>query len=499
MSGRPARATLAWPAALAALTGVVLGARLLTLAPGPEDMDSFLFARALDRYSVAEMRPHFPGYPVYVWAGRLARALTGDPFSALHLVSIVSSALAVVPLALLAAAWRREAGGTGGEARASGVAAALFWSAFPLSWITGTEIYADTLGLLFGLLVLLFVWEAGRRAAPLDAAAGITGGLMLGARLGDFMLLAPLAERLSAGSAPDHPGRVRAVVGGLAAGILPWLAWQWAVDGPALLTLGRSQMRGHFVTWGNTGLMDPDLLTRPTRFLGTQLVFGLGGGFASAVRAAVTVCLVVLLVVGGRRLWRARRPRALLLLWTIPYLVQVMVGVDIGYLRYGLPLVAIVAVVAAIGLPPGRAGVGVASITMAALLFVTVPLAREHHRRPPTELQLARFGAGLDPGRSALLTAGLSQRAINFVGHVAPGLTLVSADPATLRSKAASLEVQGRIVYSGEPAPDRPDEWAPVARFCRSGELDPLSAAEIWLFRYQPGGASAPAPSCAIP
>src|SRR5688572_4536861 len=117
---------------IAALGALV---RWWTVTDFPDQVDSVLFVRGVERYSVAESRPHFPGYPLYIWGARLARVFVGDPLRALHLASVLCAALTTVPLGLLAAAWRRAAmGAEAGDGRTAGTAAALLWNVLPLSW-----------------------------------------------------------------------------------------------------------------------------------------------------------------------------------------------------------------------------------------------------------------------------------------------------------------------------------------------------------------------------
>src|SRR5947207_12273132 len=91
-----------WRPVLSGLVLAGLAGRLATLPRVPDEHDSFLFVRAVERFAVGEARPHWPGYPVYVWLGKLLQALVGDPLLALHLLSAAASALVAWPLASVA-------------------------------------------------------------------------------------------------------------------------------------------------------------------------------------------------------------------------------------------------------------------------------------------------------------------------------------------------------------------------------------------------------------
>jgi len=64
--------------------------------------DSFNFARALVRFDLVKEQPHAPGYPVYIFLGRILFLLTEDQLAALRWISVVSGALTLVPLYFLA-------------------------------------------------------------------------------------------------------------------------------------------------------------------------------------------------------------------------------------------------------------------------------------------------------------------------------------------------------------------------------------------------------------
>ena len=64
--------------------------------------DSFNFARALLKFDLVKEQPHAPGYPIYIFLGRILFLLTGDQLSALRWISVVSGALTLVPLYFLA-------------------------------------------------------------------------------------------------------------------------------------------------------------------------------------------------------------------------------------------------------------------------------------------------------------------------------------------------------------------------------------------------------------
>jgi 4-amino-4-deoxy-L-arabinose transferase-like glycosyltransferase len=485
---------------LAALVLIAGAARWATRSTAFDQMDVVFFVRGVVDYSVDAQRPHFPGYPVFIWAGKAAQWLFPDPLEAVHAVAVAASTLIAVPLALLAAVLRQEDGVGSGESRRAALAAAAIWLVVPGSWITGGEGFSDSLGLLFATLALWCVGRAWGGSPAWSFVAGALGGLTLGVRLVCVTLLGPLAVLvLRDFRAPGDLRRRTAAFLGLVAGCVPWIAWQFWRDGWGLVRAGRRHLFGHFGSWGESALTDAHVWTRPLRLLRTVLVHGLGGGplDGSRTRLVITTLFVVLGVAGAVRLWRrGGHPAALFALWALGYAVYATYAHDVEYPRYSLPLTAAVGVTAALGLPRGWPGTLAVASLVGLVLYVTLPLALEHRRVPPTELQLARYMGGVAPP-AVLLNSDVSLPMVYaFAEELAPRVGLAIAEPDTVGSLAAQHRSEGKTVYATIPDASRPEEWVAVACFQRSAVFDPRSAPEIWLFRHEPGAPPAPIPRC---
>src|SRR2546430_15544273 len=70
--------------------------RVFALARTPWDWDELLFMRALDHFDVASHRPHPPGFPLFIGAAKIVRALGAGDFHALQALSFIA-AVAIVP------------------------------------------------------------------------------------------------------------------------------------------------------------------------------------------------------------------------------------------------------------------------------------------------------------------------------------------------------------------------------------------------------------------
>ncbi|MBX6723618.1 MAG: DUF2723 domain-containing protein, partial [Dactylosporangium sp.] len=84
-----------WRLALLALLLGTFLSRLPFLSTVPFNGDSVHYLLAMEAFDPAQARPHPPGYPLYVLAGKAARLVVGDPHQALVLLSVLASVVAV--------------------------------------------------------------------------------------------------------------------------------------------------------------------------------------------------------------------------------------------------------------------------------------------------------------------------------------------------------------------------------------------------------------------
>jgi hypothetical protein len=145
--------------------------------------DSVRFALAMEHYDVAQMRPHAPGYILYVALGKLADLFVRDARLSLVGVSILASALTLFFLYFLA---------TKMYGPSNGIISALLLLSSPLFWFNGEMPFTYTLEGLFSVIFAYSCYKiiiGEKKWLPVSA---IILGLATGVRQNIIIMLLPL-------------------------------------------------------------------------------------------------------------------------------------------------------------------------------------------------------------------------------------------------------------------------------------------------------------------
>ncbi len=481
--------------------------RLLTIPKFPEFRDSLYFLRGIQHYSVFDRSPHWPGYPVYIWLGSFFHLFISNPNQALHTLSVVFSTLTILPVSALARGFRRVAGGTEAEANLSGIAAAIIWAILPLSWINGSEIFSDPLALFLGLSIFWLTFRAlqpNNRADRYRIFAAFLGGLMLGVRLSYVPLLLPLlyATWLTRKSNIKYKNSgIRLlpvlVLASLVLSVGLWLSWQWAMEGSRFIEAGKIHLAGHYGEWGGSVTTDKSIITRPLRFVETFLVYGLGGWWVDAplLRIPATLGICWLLFMGIKRIAKTSRQNLLLVgMWIMPYSFWILLGNDVNLARYYFPMVGIVCIIMAVGLP-SRLPISLISMVMiiALGLCITLPLALDHQTNPPLGQKLVNYlKSNLSPAQTTVIITEEDTVISTYLSDTAPEYQMEQIAYRDLIHVFWNLEAQGHTLYATMLPQTAQAGWVPTVRFCRGRYLESRGPLELWLYRHIKIGEKAP-------
>ena len=456
--------------ALAVLALVFAIAHVPFLANSLEDIDSVNFALGVRDFDVAAHRPHPPGYPVYIALGKLATAVAGigsdGPQSeveagALSVLSLLAGLAAIFLLYRVFACFSRDE--PAGKLDVIAFAATAIAVTCPLLWYLAVRPMSDLPGLAFALAsqaCLMLAWrrqrpnaDGDRRMPPAVMAASgrmIVAGaflaaLSIGVRSQTMWLTLPLLlmvlfDRIGRGVAGALIGSgTMFVAGGLLWGV-PLLIASGGINA-YLAALGTQA--GEDFTAGEM------LYTNPAP---RAVAFALLRTFVFPWDATSLGVVVLVLAAAGiiQLLLRDRRSLAPVIAMSMPYLAFHLLFQDTSFVRYALPLVPVVAFLAA-------RGITLASAAAVPLAAAAISVAGAAIASPV----LVSYAAESSP--TVRVLAAMKAEARNRMpGAVAMHQTFVRP----LEAEDTGFPVQ-------LPAPPRL-EWLELGKYWKSGRTEPL-------------------------
>ena len=398
--------------------------RLPFLANAPGGWDDVDFALALKNYDVAQMQPHFPGYPIYLLAAFGLFAFIPDEFVALSLLSALSAALAVFPLYVLV----EKVSGT-----KAAVSVLLLWSVAPLVLVLGTQPLSDSFGTLVALCVLASSISAlekrasERKRAIALLASGIFLGLLYGVRL-SYLPLATVP--LWAGYVYLHDTKryqdfLRAVTAAVLVSALWVFGLAYNVGGfDVLWTFATAFTAGHFSDWGGTYHEGASLIDRLTYLFNRQLfAAGIGTPWPGQHAASFLVLGFVIAAFAGL-IWRLtkglhwkghRRQWGMLVAWVIPYLLWAIFAQNVEKPRHLLPLLPALLWLLALGLLAWkRVGYIMVLFLCVAMFTVGITQIKGQSVTPSPMVQLASFLQNQSEVASSVIFTYEEERVIRY-------------------------------------------------------------------------------------
>ncbi|MGK7346500.1 MAG: hypothetical protein ACNS63_11915 [Candidatus Nitrospinota bacterium M3_3B_026] len=387
---------------------VFVSVSFYTASPWPGGQDGVNLVLGVADYDVAFHQPHFPGYPVYMAAGKLLNRLTASPEAALAALSIISGAAALALVFLMAGA------------RLGAAALALSLAANPVFFELSHKIYTEAFG---GALLLAAAFtlggEAGKNGRGRWSAFGLALGLTLGVRLSWW----PYA--MAGGVFAWRHGGARFFIAGLSGGVFAWLAPQLLITGPGgFFEAGLAHVAGHFTTWGGAATSVNGAEGR-IHALGERLleVFGYTGNGSLALRLPWMIAALSAAALA----WRDRNEypdsTRFFAAASLFYLAWAAVGQNVEKARHFLPLVFAAVMLFA---PLARRRPGTAALLAAGMwLALGVDYTARTTQEPPS----ARLFEWVDTrGRDAVFYMGSSERLFDLYRAGAPVVSVENAD-----------------------------------------------------------------------
>ncbi|MDH5638064.1 MAG: hypothetical protein OEZ04_06200 [Nitrospinota bacterium] len=361
---------------------IFLAMSLWVATPYPDDHDGVNFVLGVGRFDIHWHQPHFPGYPVYIAAGKVTTTFTGSAEWGLITVSALSMAVAMLALLVIS---------RGSAPFAGAMALLVAMMASPAVFQFGHKIFSEPMGL--ALLCLSALAIHGASAGPGRwTLSGFMLGLMLGVRLSWW----PFAPGLAI--AAFLSGRLAPMTAGLAIGIVTWLLpLAWPIGLIELFNTGLAFTQGHFADLGGSatggGAATESVLTTRVGFLLTNLgaIAGIAPGLWGLIAGApMALCVGVGMVTLVRHRndveYFSTAQRALLIGAGF-YICWLALGQNVTKARHFLPFIPVVA----IALAPVAKRAPMALLLAAAMMAggaVGAHIDRHSDFPPPIQMRL---------------------------------------------------------------------------------------------------------------
>jgi hypothetical protein len=128
---------------------IMLVIYLLTLSCSFDDEDSILFLKGVRQFNVSDWSPHPPGYPGYIFLGKISHTVINNELLALTILSAIFGALSLLIFYLLVLEMFNKK---------IALTATMILAITPLFWLNSLQAMTDMTGLFFILLSMYFVY-----------------------------------------------------------------------------------------------------------------------------------------------------------------------------------------------------------------------------------------------------------------------------------------------------------------------------------------------------
>ena len=314
-----------------------------------EDYDAIDFAFGLKDYDLSQYKPHFPGYPIYIFFGRALFKIIKDETLSLITLNIIFGSFCAVMVYMIAEELFNKA--------TAFLSSALF-IVNPTISILSDSVNSDICALFFLLLFLYFIVLSEKYAVKRVKYiffASFSFGIMLGVRVSYapflFLWLA-YSKFFALFKLRDYKelklddNTFISAAAGLLIGIILWLVPLLSVVGISNYYYeGLKFISGHFNGWGGTVVTNSSILTRLHALFWQLFVNGFGIYYydTSLLRLLPTLFFAGAFFYLLKNLWSgfSKGYSKIFALYVLPYLLWAFFAQNLEKSRHIIPLIPI--------------------------------------------------------------------------------------------------------------------------------------------------------------
>lgn len=148
-----------------------------------DDVDSPHFLLGIDDFDISKIQPHAPGFPVYIFLGKIAHFFIKDNLAALTSLSALFGALSVLVFYfLIKKIFNKKIA----------IYSAIILAVTPMFWVNSIVVMTDMVAFFFLILSTYFIFSFVKDGRARDLYIGsFIGGITLGVRLHYAFVLIP--------------------------------------------------------------------------------------------------------------------------------------------------------------------------------------------------------------------------------------------------------------------------------------------------------------------
>lgn len=366
---------------------VALILRLLYLSKWLEDWDSVQFALALHNYSLSEQQPHPPGYPIYIFLGRILNALVQNDTVSLTLLSAFLGALTVIPLFFLVKQFT--------TLRIAGITSMLF-IVTPLHWLLSEVALTNVPGMFFTVLTTLLLYK-GINSPRFLLLGSFSVGFTLGVRFAEYSILISLLLLVLYFKKTTKVTAVSFFL--FAFGVTLWLI-------PVILDTGLSNFLRLYLNQVTYITRHDSIVAYTTVSERLKQIMALLEVGYTAFYFPIAFIIILFLATHIRRV--STKPYIFTLVWFLSYAAPLLFIYNLEVPRYVLPLLPPIIILLALALQSIKQRKVVYILAVALILFIFyqgLNLAKQQKELvPPTIEPVLYVKNYLDPKQTTLIT-----------------------------------------------------------------------------------------------